>query len=233
MKRKIPFIATMAVVLTSACIISVRADDAAAATVPEANSVGIIQTDDHSVCFDAEDVKNIRTAVNTNAEILDDVRQKLGITQDTYDPDVSYEAGDTVFINGKIYVCRRPTGGAFREEDWTEYTLQEYISQMGENAAATVEDELRAVSEAVSVPYDELASYQNGDIVMKDGILYLLDDEMDAGVPGESSGWIEVSLSEVVSSLVRRDNFIADCEKQDGRYNEDGSDLYKVTFTKQ
>lgn len=232
MKKK-RFAIALAAILSSACILSVHADDSAVVTVPRQNSVGIVQSDDYSIYIDAEDIKNIRLAVNTNAQLLDDVRKTLGMTKSTYDPTILYEPGDCVFVHGKIYVCEHSTTGEFLEGDWIEYTLSEYLAYLDKNALQSAMDEISALAAAVSVPYHTSTSYQKDDIVMYEGSLYLLHDETDAGVPGESNGWQEISLSDVVSALMRRDNFSAVCEKQDGFFSEDGSDLYKVTFTKQ
>lgn len=70
MKRKLLAIGAVMVMMSS-LMITAHADNVRAMKVTTQTSAGIVHTSDDSVYIDSEDIKNLRTAVNTNADLLD------------------------------------------------------------------------------------------------------------------------------------------------------------------
>ena len=107
--------------------------------------------------------------------------------------------------------------------------------RMAVNSNAALLDDvsgnLQALSNMISAPFSENELYEVGDIVTYCDLLYILRNEENAGIPGKASGWEPISISQAIGELLNRQQFNVESEKQEGEYNTDGSDLYKITIT--
>ena len=81
MKRKLLVTGAITLIM-SFSVITAHADNAKAVKVSTQTSAGIVHTSDDSVYIDSEDIKNLRTAVNMNADLLD---SKLGMVENKAD----------------------------------------------------------------------------------------------------------------------------------------------------
>lgn len=80
MRKKIMFL--VAITLMGGAAVTVHAGNNKAIKVPSQTSSGIVHTTDDSVYIDSEDIKSLRVAVNTNADLLNGA---LGVVENKKD----------------------------------------------------------------------------------------------------------------------------------------------------
>ncbi len=130
---------------------------------------------------------SITTVINNNYNTF------LSVTgASDWQPDKAYNAGEYVIYKNMIYKCIKNSTGVAPDSDssrWQPLTLTEMIDNNYQTFITTVG----------ATDYDEGATYQAGDYVIKDGELYRATDSTSGTF--DSSKWEKTSITSNLDTL--------------------------------
>jgi len=129
-----------------------------------------------------------------------------------YDPNSSYDTGDTCTFSDNFYIATSPTSGTFDSHDWDEIPVVWYIDTKTHDISVVVDTHTTQISglnniveiliEDIGENFIENHTYNEGDLVIHDNILYRCTLNNISGTWSSVSYAFEVkSISSLIQDL--------------------------------